>query len=70
MHTGDTGKNGAEGAFSQPEVVVYSWFIFARNSALLRTFSSRVINSSIASTGDSGLSTRRRMRCAAGLLWG
>ena len=38
----------------------YNWFIFARNSALLRAFSRRLTKTSIASTGESGLITRRR----------
>ncbi len=47
----------------------YSWFMLARNSALLRTFSRRLISSSMASTGESGLRTRRRMktRCRSSL---
>ncbi len=47
----------------------YSWFMLARNSALLRTFSRRLMSSSMASTGESGLSTLRRiqMRCKSSL---
>jgi len=42
--------------------------MLARNSALLRTFSRRLTSSSMASTGDSGLSTCGGSRCAAGFL--
>ncbi len=47
----------------------YSWFMFWRNSALLRTFSRRLMSSSMASTGESGLSTLRstQMRCKSSL---
>lgn len=48
-----------------PHPSTYSWFMLARNSALLRTFSRRLINSSMASTDESGLSTLRRVQFVA-----
>ncbi len=46
-----------------------SWFMLVRNSALLRTFSSRPMSNSMASTGESGFKTRRstKMRCRSSL---
>jgi len=49
--------NGAQCQFDTAK----SWFMLARNSALLRTFSRRLMSSSMASTGESGLRTLRRI---------
>ena len=42
--------------FRNQPVKPYNWFMFCRNSALLRTLSRRLMSSPMASTGESGYS--------------